>query len=69
MSYSRKSWSYSETELLIESYDQPIQDLIKLFPRHSQASIERKMTRLRQEGKIGMKSKDTIKEAYQKRHA
>jgi hypothetical protein len=51
MASTRKSWSYSETQLLIESYDQPIQDLIKLFPRHSQASIERKMTRLRQEGR------------------
>lgn len=65
---SRRSWTYTETQLLIESYDQPIQDLLVLFPRHSQLSIERKMTRLRHEGKIGVKSKDTIAEAYRKRH-
>jgi hypothetical protein len=64
----RNAWTLSEVELLIEKYDLPIQDLVKLFPRHSQSSIERKMTRLRKEGRIGLKSKETIKAAYRKRH-
>ena len=67
MSTHRMAWTLSETRQLIENYDQPIQILENLFPRHPKASIERKMTRLRKEGKIGMKSADTVKQAYRLR--
>jgi len=69
MAGHRMAWTLSETIELIKSYDLPVQELVKLFPRHSQASIERKMTRLRKEGKIGNKSDATVKEAYRLRHA
>lgn len=68
MATSRMSWTLSEINKLIENYDQPIQVLEEMFPRHPKASIERKMTRLRKEGKIGMKSEDTVKQAYKMRH-
>lgn len=68
MAPRRQTWTLGETQKLIENYDKPIQDLLLMFPRHSQPSIDRKMNRLRKEGKIGNKSKETIKEAYQRRH-
>jgi hypothetical protein len=68
MAPRRQAWTLSETQKLIENYDSPIQELVKLFPKHSKPSIERKMTRLRQEDKIGNKSRETVKKAYQLRH-
>ena len=68
MAMRRQAWTLSETQYLVEHFDKPIQELIILFPKHSKASIERKMTRLRGEGKIGNKSKETVKEAYRLRH-
>lgn len=68
MARRRQTWTQSEISSLIENYDKPIQELVELFPRHSKPSIERKMTRLRQSGKIGHKSKETIQEAYRLRH-
>jgi hypothetical protein len=68
MAAHRMAWTLAETKKLIENFDQPIQILEELFPRHPKTSIERKMTRLRKEGKIGMKSEDTIKQAYKMRH-
>jgi hypothetical protein len=68
MTPRRKAWTLSETQKLIENYDKPIQELDLMFPKHSKASIERKMTRLRQERKIGTKSPETVKKAYQLRH-
>jgi hypothetical protein len=68
MAPHRQSWTLSETQKLIENYDKPIQELDILFPKHSKASIERKMTRLRQDRKIGTKSQETVKKAYQLRH-
>lgn len=68
MAPRRQAWTLSETQKLIEHFDSPIQELIGLFPKHSKPSIERKMTRLRQDKKIGNKSKETVKKAYQLRH-
>ena len=68
MAPHRQAWTLSETQKLIENYDRPIQELDLIFPKHSKASIERKMTRLRQDGKIGNKSVETVKEAYRLRH-
>jgi len=67
MAPRRQSWTLLETKKLIENYDKPIQELLEMFPRHPQASIERKMTRLRQAGKIGMKSDETRQKAYKLR--
>lgn len=68
MATHRQAWTLSEITKLIENYDKPIQILAEMFPRHSKPSIERKMTRLRKEGKIGNKSEETVKQAYQLRH-
>jgi hypothetical protein len=68
MAPRRQAWTLAETQQLIKNYDLPIQTLAEMFPRHSKPSIERKMTRLRKEGKIGMKSEETVKTAYQLRH-
>ena len=65
---TRNSWTYTEIERLIENYDTPIQELVKMFPRHSQSSVNRKILRLRKEGRVGDKSPETIKEAYRLRH-
>ena len=64
----RNSWTFSEIKDLIKNYDNPIQYLKKMFPRHSEESIKRKINRLRKEGKIGYKSEETVKEAYRLRH-
>ena len=68
MAPKRQAWTLSEVKKLIENYDRPIQELVDMFPKHSKPSIERKMTRLRQDGKIGNKSKETVKKAYALRH-
>jgi hypothetical protein len=68
MASRRQAWTLSETKRLIENYDKPIQELVRLFSKHTKPSIERKMTRLRQDGKIGNKSVETVKEAYRLRH-
>lgn len=68
MAPHRMAWTYNEIQKLIKNFDQPIQVLEKMFPRHPKASIERKMTRLRKEGKIGRKSEETVKQAYKMRH-
>jgi hypothetical protein len=68
MATHRMTWTLSETRQLIENYDNPMQILEGMFPRHPKASIERKLTRLRKEGKIGMKSEETVKQAYRMRN-
>lgn len=67
MSARRQAWTLSETTLLIKNYDKPIQELQEMFPRHSQLSIDRKLSRLRAERKIGFKSDETKQKAYQLR--
>jgi hypothetical protein len=69
MAPRRQAWTLAETKKLIENFDSPIQTLAEMFPRHSKPSIERKMTRLRQAGKIGNKSEETVKEAYKLRQS
>lgn len=61
----RKAWLPSEVRLLIDNYDKPIQELVDMFSnRHSQSSINRKIMRLRSEGKIGARSPETVAESY-----
>jgi hypothetical protein len=69
MAARRQAWTMFEIKQLIENFDKPIQELELMFPSHPKASIERKMTRLRAEGKIGFKSDSTVKKAYKLRHA
>jgi hypothetical protein len=61
-------WRRSEVDLLIENYNLPIQDLIELFPRHTQKSINTKIIQLRRKGKIAYKSEEAKRAAYRKRH-
>ena len=68
MASKRQAWTLSEVQRLISNFDKPIQELVEMFPKHSKPSIERKMTRLRADGKIGNKSKETVKKAYAMRH-
>lgn len=68
MAPCRMAWTGTEVKKLIENYDRPIGELTEMFPRHSKTSIQRKMTRLRKEGKIGYKSTETITKAYKSRH-
>jgi hypothetical protein len=67
MASRRQAWTLSETTLLIKNYDKPVQELLEMFPRHSQSSIDRKLSRLREERKIGFKSEETKKKAYELR--
>jgi hypothetical protein len=69
MAAKRAAWTLTETLKLIENYDKPIQILDEMFPRHSKPSIDRKMNRLRKDGKIGVKSEETIQESYRLRHS
>jgi len=68
MASRRLAWTLHETRELISNFDRPIQELIELFPRHSQTSIERKIARLREDRKIGHKSEETKQKAYRLRH-
>jgi hypothetical protein len=65
----RHQWTAMETDQLIKNYDSPIQELLRMFPRHGQASINRKITRLRQKGLIGHKTEGTKRRAYRLRYA
>lgn len=67
MAPRRQAWTLGETTLLIKNYDRPIQELLEMFPRHSQSSIDRKLSRLREDRKIGFKSEETKLKAYQLR--
>lgn len=49
------SWTYTETDLLLENIDMPVADLCALFPGRTQKSIERKIEKLRKVGKVGYK--------------
>jgi hypothetical protein len=68
MSKHRNRWVYTEVEKLVKNYDEPIQVLEEMFPRHSKASIQRKINDLRKMGRIKYKSKETVKKAYKLRH-
>lgn len=68
MAARRHPWTLTETKLLIEHFDKPPKELEGMFPKHSINSINRKINRLRKQGKIGYKSSETIKQAYRQRH-
>lgn len=69
MSRRRKGWTYTEEQLLINSYEtNSIQELMGLFKNRSQDSINNKIKRLKASGKIKcIKSEEAIKRAYEQR--
>ena len=63
---SRRDWSHTEKQLLIENYEKlTIKELEALFPTRSTESINNKIKRLKSAGKIKTgKDEGTIKRAY-----
>lgn len=66
-----RSFSLIEEKLLQENYDKTIAELEGLLLQHgyrrSRKSINRKLEKMRDEGDIGFRSKDTIKRSYRQR--
>lgn len=65
----RKGWRYADEQLLIEHYDKlTIKELKRFFPDRSDDSINAKIKRLKEKGKIsGNKEEDAKKRALQQR--
>lgn len=56
------AWTFSEIEIIIENAEKiSVSELKKLLPDRSVKSIERKIEKLRVEGKIGYRSKLALK--------
>ncbi len=64
-----RRWSHTEKRVLIENYNKlTIKELESLFPERSRESINNKIKRLKNIGKIkDGKTKNTIKRAYNQR--
>jgi hypothetical protein len=66
-----RSFSLVEEELLRENYDKTIAELEELLLAEgyarSRKSINRKLEKMRDEGQIGFRSRDTIKRSYRQR--
>jgi hypothetical protein len=58
----------SEERILIDNFDKTNEELSKLLNGRSKKAITRKLEKLREEGKIGDRSRQTIKRAYKQRH-
>jgi len=64
----RKAWKRHEIQILIENYEYKTTDeLMGLLPGRNRKSINRKIEKLRKEGKIGHRAKTTITRAYRQR--
>lgn len=66
-----RSFSLVEEKLLQENYDKTIAELEAMLLQHgyrrTRKSINRKLEKMRDEGGIGFRSKDTIKRSYKQR--
>jgi len=66
-----RSFSPVEDEIIRENYDKTIAELEDLLLEHgyarSRKSINRKLEKMREDGTIGFRSKDTIKRSYRQR--
>ena len=66
-----RSFSLIEEKLLQDNYDKTIAELEGLLLQHgyrrSRKSINRKLEKMRDEGDIGFRSKDTIRRSYRQR--
>lgn len=69
MSRRRREWSVTEEKILIDNYFKcTIKELEVLFPERNRESINNKIKRLKQEGKIKEgKPENVIKRAYDQR--
>ena len=69
MARRRREWSITEEKILIENYHKcTIKELEALFPERKRESINNKIKRLKQEGKIKEgKPEDVVKRAYDQR--
>lgn len=67
-----RAFSAVEEELLRENFDKTIAELEELLAKHgynrSRKSINRKLEKMREEGEIGFRSKDTIRRSYRQRN-
>lgn len=67
-----RSFSPIEEELLIKNYDKTISELEELLLengyKRSRKSINRKLEKLREDGIVGLRSKDTIRRSYRQRN-
>ena len=65
------SFSPAEIELLRENFDRTIAELEELLAKHgyvrSRKSINRKLEKMREDGAVGFRSRDTIKRSYRQR--
>jgi predicted transcriptional regulator len=65
---TRKQWRYSEIQFLIDNYDtMTTEELCKNLSGRSKKSINRKLEKLRSEGKIGHRTDETVRRAYSQR--
>lgn len=62
------NWTASEEKILIANFDKTNEELSKLLKGRSKKAITRKLEKLKEEGKIGERSRQTIKRAYKQRH-
>ncbi len=66
-----RQFSLFEEELLVDNYDLTIAELEALLAKHgyprTRKSINRKLEKLRAEGQVGLRSRDTVKRAYKQR--
>lgn len=64
----RISWKRSEIEIIINNYaDSTTKELASMLPGRSEKAINRKIEKLRDEGRIGHRTNDTVKRAYYQR--
>lgn len=67
-----RAFSPLEEQIIRENYDKTIAELEELLAQHgyarSRKSINRKLEKLREEGEIGFRSKDTIRRSYKQRN-
>lgn len=66
-----RAFSPIEEEILRDNFDKTIAELEELLLKHgyprSRKSINRKLEKMRDEGSVGFRSKDTIKRSYRQR--
>ena len=64
----RRGWKRSEEEFLIENYEKmTTEELSQSLSDRTKKSINRKLEKLRDEGRIGHRTDDTIRRAYYQR--
>ena len=66
-----REFSPAETQLLLDNYDKTIAEIEQVLLKHeyvrSRKSINRKLEKMREDGEVGLRSKDTVKRAYKQR--